>query len=92
MVPYQQGQNEGRREEVATNPVWSIHHFGEDWKQCLSSRFANIYANVLRSECGELKYQPPLIMDTEEVGTIPTVDDFAPKYLDELPDRRTRTS
>jgi hypothetical protein len=42
-------------------------------------------------------YEPPLIMDTEEVGTVPTVDDFAPEYLDELPediilDRRTRTS
>ena len=42
-------------------------------------------------------YEPPLIMDTEEVGAVPTVDDFAPEYLDELPediilDRRTRTS
>ena len=42
-------------------------------------------------------YEPPLIMDTEEVGTVPTVDDFAPGYLDELLediiiDRRTRTS
>lgn len=42
-------------------------------------------------------YKPPLIMDTDEVGTVPIVDDFVPKYLDELPedivlDRRTRTS
>lgn len=42
-------------------------------------------------------YEPPLIMDTDEVGTTPTVDDFAPEYLDELPediilDRRTKTS
>ena len=42
-------------------------------------------------------YEPPLIMDTEEVGTVPTIDDFAPEYLDELPkdiilDKRTRTS
>jgi len=42
-------------------------------------------------------YEPQLIMDTEEVGSVPTVDDFAPKYLDEFPkdiilDRRTRTS
>ena len=42
-------------------------------------------------------YEPPLIMDTEEVGTVPTVDDFALEYLDELPEdiipgRRTRTS
>ena len=42
-------------------------------------------------------YEPPLIMDTEEVGTVPIVDDFSPKYLKELPediilDRRTRTS
>ena len=41
-------------------------------------------------------YEPPLIMDTDEVGTIPTVNDFAPEYLDELPediilDGRTRT-
>lgn len=31
-------------------------------------------------------YEPPLIMDTEEVGSFPTVDDFAPEYLDELPE------
>ena len=42
-------------------------------------------------------YDPPLIMDTEEVGIVPIVDDFAPEYLNELPkyiilDRRTRTS
>ena len=42
-------------------------------------------------------YEPPLIMDTEEVGSVPIVDDFAPEYLDELLediilDRRTRTS
>lgn len=42
-------------------------------------------------------YEPTLIMDTEEVGTVPTVDDFSPEYLNELPeditlDRRTRTS
>jgi len=42
-------------------------------------------------------YGPPLIMDTDEVGTVPMFDDFAPEYLDELPediilDRRTRTS
>ena len=42
-------------------------------------------------------YEPPLIMDTDEVGTVPTVDDFAPEYLNELPediilDKRTRTS
>jgi len=23
-------------------------------------------------------YEPPLIIDTEEVGIVPTVDDFAP--------------
>ncbi len=42
-------------------------------------------------------YEAPLIMDTNEVGTVPTVDDFAPEYFDELPEdiileRRTRTS
>ena len=37
VVPHQQGQDEGRREEVVTNLVWSIHHFVEYWKQCLSS-------------------------------------------------------
>ena len=42
-------------------------------------------------------YEAPLIMDTDEVGTVPIVDDFAPEYLDELPkdiilDRITRTS
>lgn len=42
-------------------------------------------------------YEPPLIMDTNKVGTVPTVDDFAPEYLEELPediilDIRTRTS
>ena len=36
-------------------------------------------------------------MDTNEVGTVPTVDYFALEYLNELPediilDRRTRTS
>lgn len=42
-------------------------------------------------------YEPSLVMDIEEVGTIPTVEDFAPEYLDELLediilDRRTKTS
>ena len=42
-------------------------------------------------------YEPPSIMDTEEVGTVPIVDDFSPEYLEELLegiilDRRTRTS
>jgi len=42
-------------------------------------------------------YEPPLIMEIDEVGIVPTVDDFGPEYLDELPeyiifDRRTRTS
>jgi len=47
---------------------------------------------------GNLKlYEPPLIMDTEEVSQIPTVDDFAPEYIDKLPkdiilDRKSRTS
>lgn len=30
-------------------------------------------------------YEPPLIMDTEEVAQIPTVDDFVLEYLDKLP-------
>lgn len=29
-------------------------------------------------------YEPPLIIDTKEVGIVPTIDNFAPKYLDEL--------
>ena len=42
-------------------------------------------------------YEPPLITDTEVVGSVPTVDDFALEYLDEflediILDRRTRTS
>ena len=42
-------------------------------------------------------YELPLIMDTDEVWKVPTVDDFTPEYLDELPeyiilDRRTKTS
>ena len=42
-------------------------------------------------------YEAPLIMDIEEVGTVPIVDGFALEYLDELPediilDKRTRTS
>lgn len=42
-------------------------------------------------------YEPPLIMDIEEVAQIPIVNDFASEYLDKLPkeiilDRKTRTS
>ena len=42
-------------------------------------------------------YEPPLIMDTDEVDPVPTVHDFAPEYLNELPEdiileRRTMTS
>ena len=29
-------------------------------------------------------YETPLIMDTEEVGKVPIVEKFAPKYLDKL--------
>jgi len=41
--------------------------------------------------------EPPLIMDTKEVGTVPTVHEFALEHLDELPEdiilhRRTRNS
>ena len=28
--------------------------------------------------------EPPIIMDEDESIQVPTVDDFAPKYLDEL--------
>jgi len=43
------------------------------------------------------RYEPPLIINTDEIGTVPIVDDFAPEHLDELPkdiilDRRTSTS
>ena len=42
-------------------------------------------------------YEPPFIMDMEEVGQVPIVDGFSPEYLDNLLkdiilDRRTRTS
>ena len=42
-------------------------------------------------------YEPPLIMDTEEVAQIPTVEKFSPEYLDKLPediilDRKNKSS
>jgi hypothetical protein len=42
-------------------------------------------------------FEPPMIMDSGEEVSIPSVDEFAPEYLDELKediilDRRTRTS
>jgi hypothetical protein len=42
-------------------------------------------------------YEPPKIMNQRESVSVPSVDKFAPEYLDELkadifPDRRTRTS
>lgn len=42
-------------------------------------------------------HEPLLIMDTKEVGQVPTVDNFAPEYLDKLSkdiifNRKTRTS
>lgn len=42
-------------------------------------------------------YEPPLIINTEEVAQVPVVDEFAPEYLEKIPediilDRRTRTS
>ena len=42
-------------------------------------------------------YEPPMIMDQEENVHVPFVDEFAPKYLDELQeniilDRRSRNS
>lgn len=42
-------------------------------------------------------YEPAMIMDLEESGQVPSVDDSAPEYLDKLPrdiilDRRTKTS
>jgi len=41
--------------------------------------------------------EPPLIMDIEEVRKVPTVDDFAHEYLENLPEdiilyRKTKTS
>ena len=42
-------------------------------------------------------YEPPMIMDERENVSLPSVDEFAPEYMDELKedvilDRRTRTS
>jgi hypothetical protein len=42
-------------------------------------------------------FEPPMIMDQDEEVSIPSVDEFAPEYLDELQEyiileRRTRTS
>ena len=42
-------------------------------------------------------YEPPLIMDVEEVGQVPAMDYFTPEYLEKLPneiilDRNTKTS
>jgi hypothetical protein len=42
-------------------------------------------------------FEPPMIMDQDKEVSIPSVDEFAPEYLDELQediilDRRTRTS
>ena len=42
-------------------------------------------------------FSPPMIMDRDEEVSIPSVDRFAPEYLDELKediilDKRTRTS
>jgi hypothetical protein len=42
-------------------------------------------------------FEPPMIMDQDEEASIPSVEEFAPEYLDELQediilDRRTRTS
>ena len=42
-------------------------------------------------------YDPPMIMDERENVSLPSVDEFDPKYMDELQeyvilDRRTRTS
>lgn len=41
--------------------------------------------------------EPPLIMDIEDVGQVPTMDEFSPKTLEKLLedfilDRKTRTS
>jgi hypothetical protein len=42
-------------------------------------------------------FEPPMIMDQDEEVSIPSVDEFAPEYLDELQediilDRKTKTS
>jgi len=42
-------------------------------------------------------YEPPMIMNLEESGQVPSMDDFAREHLDKLPediilDRRTDTS
>jgi hypothetical protein len=29
-------------------------------------------------------YEPPMIIDEDEIIQVPPVDDFSPKYLDEL--------
>jgi hypothetical protein len=57
--------------------------------------YMNIYSVV---NVDNLKlFEPPTIMDQDEEVSIPSVDEFAPEYLDELQediilDRRTRTS
>ena len=56
-----------------------------------------IFSKIRDNAFHLMLYEPPLIMDIEEVAQIPAVDDFSPEYLDELPediilDRKTITS
>jgi len=42
-------------------------------------------------------YESPSIIDIEEVGKVPTMENFTPEYLDKLPedivlDKKTKTS
>ena len=57
--------------------------------------YIHIYS-IVNIECLKL-FEPPMIMDQDEEVSIPSVDEFAPEYLDELQediilDRRTRNS
>jgi len=80
MAPHQQRQNERGRKEFETNPIWPItilEKVGDDAFHLNLPTYVQIYL-VMNVENQKL-YEPPLIMDIEEVGQVPTLDEFSPK-------------
>ena len=98
MASHQQGNIEGRREETQAHPLWTLtilEKRGTNDFRLYLPPYMQIYS-VVNIEKLKL-FEPPMIMDQDEEVSISSVDEFAPDYLDELPeyiipDRRMRTS
>ena len=90
-------KGEGKKlKPIRYGPFTILEKIGTNAFRLELPSYMQIYSMV--NEVENLKlYEPPMIMDERENVSLPSVDEFSPKYMDELKedvilDKRTRTS